>query len=183
MPVSCFSFNTYVLTFFFVICDVKDFYSSYVYIDSNNWNKNLIRKEMLQVNRSFGRFWSNTAHLERKISSWTRGVVYAEHYSNRCPCSHLFWSSLPGCNKMILSVHVCSTFSRQGSSWGIPFCFPVSCIAAPVTLDICIITMSNVGQRQLPAFAAKESAPVYSYLDLSSYFWASENGEIMYKCL
>ncbi len=85
--------------------------SSYVYMDTNNRNKSLIRMEMLYVITSFGDFdpiWT----IQKEVSFLTRGAVYADCYFGRCPCTYLFRSCLHGWAKIILAVLVCLTFQK-----------------------------------------------------------------------
>ncbi len=63
-------------------------------MDTNDWNKILIRIKMLHVNKSFRRLWLYVRHIRKEFLFRTRGVVYTDRYSNLCLCTHLFWSWL-----------------------------------------------------------------------------------------
>ena len=49
---------------------------SYVYMDTNVWNKGLIRIKMIHVNMSIGKFWSDLAHSKRNDISIKRADMY-----------------------------------------------------------------------------------------------------------
>lgn len=53
---------------------------SCVYTDTNDWNESLVRMKMLHLSVSVGRFWPDTALLER---NFTQEGAYADLYSSR----------------------------------------------------------------------------------------------------
>ncbi len=115
---------------------------------------------------------ASSSKLERNFIQNER--VYAGCYSNWCPCTHLFRLSLPGWGKMILAVSVCPMFPRWGSSCRISVCSPVNCITCHDGLDFCILPWVMWDSRS-------STGGCSSCVSLSSYFWAAENEEIMYK--
>lgn len=65
---------------------------SCVYMDTNDWNESLVKMKMLHLSVSVGRFWADTALLERKF---IQEGVYADLYSNRHSSTQSFRSCLP----------------------------------------------------------------------------------------
>lgn len=61
-----------------------------IYMDTNNWNEKQVRLKMLPVNTSIWRFGS----VQKEVSFRTRGVVYADRYSECHSCTHSFASCL-----------------------------------------------------------------------------------------
>ncbi len=71
-------------------------------MDTNNWNKCLIGIKMLHVNTSFSRFWSDMGLSERNFILNERDGLWSLFRLERCPCTHLFQSRLPGWSKISL---------------------------------------------------------------------------------
>ncbi len=115
--------------------------TSYVYMDTNNRNKSLIKIRMRHVNTSFGRFWSDTSHWERIFILNERGDLCRSLF-NRCPYTHLLPSCLPGWGKIFLAAHVWPMLPRQGSSWHFHL---LSCdlYISYHGLNLCIITVTR----------------------------------------
>ena len=79
---------------------------NYFYIDTNIWNKGLIRIKMLQVKMSIGRLWSDLPHSERNYFLIERDCIYISLFQTT-PCTHLFRWWLPVWVKL-LSLHMCA---------------------------------------------------------------------------
>ncbi len=66
-----------------------------MFMDTNNWNKSLIRIKMLHENTSFGDddlIWP----IRKMFLFQMRRVVNANRYSDCCSCAHLFRSWMVG---------------------------------------------------------------------------------------
>ncbi len=144
-------------------------------MDADNRNKSLIKIKILHVNTSGRRFRYDMAHSERNFILNVR--VFADRNSNQCPCIHLFWSCLPGWENY--HNYPCCACLPYNSKTG--KLMPYSRLLCFGGLDISIINMSNTEQWALPASRCRGGHS--SYFSLSNYYWASENEEIMYKCL
>ncbi len=134
-------------------------HSSYVYMDTNNRNKSLIRIKMFLVTQKiliwYGPFEKNF-HSKREGCFKPMVILTGVHVHT---CSdHVFLVGV----KLSFVRHVCPAFPRRGSPWCIPVCSTVNYIAAMMArtfalLPSCLSTFGATHAVQQPPFLVARS--------------------------